>query len=264
MVATKSIPVLILFAVLLLGVGSHLLGEDAPSIEAVLDLSTDRWVEKPSETSDRALPAGSLYKVATALAALESGIPRDREHLCTGEACWYRPGHGRLNLRGALAHSCSAYFANLSSEIERSQLLMLAEALGFEPGGRLPNPQAFAGDDRSLCIRPTRAAALMAFIAGGRSLDTRPVVGESTRLEVRQALLDSVSYGTSAELQRFLPRAGAKTGTSFPEGGELIGWCAGFLPNRYAFAVVVRGRTSRQGAVPAAARLLRDLRWSDK
>ncbi len=239
---------------------------DTPPHAAVFDLLSETWVKKPSVRFDRPLPAGSLFKIVTAAAALESGLSGDESHVCDGELCWYEPGHGRLLLRGALAQSCTSYFLELMKTLEADRVSSLAVDLGFEPGGRIETPQAYAGDDPSLRIQPTHAAMLMAFVATGRPLSGEKPFRETTRLEIRQALIESVALGTSSELGRYVPHAAAKTGTAFDSNRELYGWCAGFLPDtapRYAFAVAVRGKTSRQGAVPAAARLLRTLRWNE-
>lgn len=82
-----------------------------------------RW--KDSETP---VPVGSLIKPFTAMAYLRNHSPAP-EFTCTGEAggCWYGPGHGRLDLAGALAHSCNAYFRNLVLQMEPTETIRVAE-----------------------------------------------------------------------------------------------------------------------------------------
>lgn len=237
------------------------LAEGAQSFEAVVDLSSGGWVRRPAAFEDRPLPAGSLFKLATTLAALSSE-EAPGSFMCDGARCWLKSGHGRLDLDAALAQSCSSHFAQLSSRLDTSHVLGLARALGFEPSGRLASPVSFAGDEPSLQIRPTRAAMMMAYLATGRPPLEGSRIGAAARERIGRALIQSASIGTASGLLSHLPRAAAKTGTALTAEGLLLGWCAGFVPDaapRYAFAVVVFGSTARQGAVPEAALLLRDL-----
>jgi len=230
-------------------------------VQAVFDLSSGAWLLRPTDVEDRPLPAGSLFKLVTALAAIDSGITRE-SFVCEGAPCWLKSGHGRLDLDAALAQSCSSYFARLSLRLDANQVLGLARSLGFEPGGRLASHISFAGDEPSLQIRPTRAALLMAYFGTGRPPEQVVTADRAARERVSRGLVQSASIGTASALLSYLPRAAAKTGTALTAEGRLLGWCAGFVPEttpRYAFAVVVFGRTAREGAVPEAARLLRDL-----
>lgn len=64
-------------------------------------------------------PPGSIYKIVTAFAALESGKISARSHFnCPGYfivggnrfRCWKETGHGPQGLSDAFAHSCNVYF----------------------------------------------------------------------------------------------------------------------------------------------------------
>ena len=66
----------------------------------------------------RCHPPGSVIKIVTAYALLESGW-RDQLYVCTGQHkddygtlrnCWLHRGHGPMRLRTALAQSCNAWF----------------------------------------------------------------------------------------------------------------------------------------------------------
>ncbi len=79
----------------------------------------------------KTFPPGSIFKILTAIIALEENIiNKDKTFECKGKEilkidndtvfvkCWYRKGHGKLNLIKAIAHSCNIYFAKLSLLIE--------------------------------------------------------------------------------------------------------------------------------------------------
>src|SRR5581483_12355561 len=64
-------------------------------------------------------PPGSTFKPVSALSGLESGaLTADTHFSCGGGFyfggrtfhCWKRGGHGTLDLRGAIQHSCDVYF----------------------------------------------------------------------------------------------------------------------------------------------------------
>jgi len=66
-------------------------------------------------------PAGSVFKLVVALAALDSGkVPPDREFTCGGGyqlgnrffSCW--KNHGRVDLYKAIVESCDSYFYQIS------------------------------------------------------------------------------------------------------------------------------------------------------
>lgn len=83
---------------------------------------------------------GSTYKVVTALAALNEGlIQPDDEIDCRGYysfgkrlfRCWNRGGHGKVDMRRALAESCDVYFYQLGELLGMERLASYAHELGF-------------------------------------------------------------------------------------------------------------------------------------
>jgi penicillin-binding protein 2 len=106
-------------------------------------------------------PASTFKAIMTAAIIEEKAIPLDEKILCTGEIsygdrvfrCWIRkPGHGRLDLAGALAQSCDIYFWEVGRDklgIER--IVSYAREFGFgqisgidlpgEVSGFVPTPQ---------------------------------------------------------------------------------------------------------------------------
>jgi len=105
-------------------------------------------------------PPGSTFKPLVALAALESGTASPSTGFdCPGFFeigglrinCWYRPGHGVLNLRQAIAQSCNSYFCQLGLQCGYERILRMASQLGLgqvtgielsaEAAGLLPDSQ---------------------------------------------------------------------------------------------------------------------------
>jgi len=89
-----------------------------------------------------AYPPGSVFKLVTALAALEVGkITPNTRFYCSGKLrlnarsrpfkCWYKPGHGSLNLYEAVERSCNVYFYNVAKRLSPDQIASTARELGL-------------------------------------------------------------------------------------------------------------------------------------
>ncbi|MBV8520993.1 MAG: penicillin-binding protein 2 [Acetobacteraceae bacterium] len=83
---------------------------------------------------------GSTFKMAVALAALEAGTltPADRincpGHLDVGDTrfhCWRKRGHGRLDLHGALKHSCDVFFYQVALRTGIDRIAAMSHRLGM-------------------------------------------------------------------------------------------------------------------------------------
>ncbi|MEM7654389.1 MAG: penicillin-binding transpeptidase domain-containing protein, partial [Pseudomonadota bacterium] len=82
---------------------------------------------------------GSVFKIATALAAMEHGIDPTRRYRCTGHLdvgedrfhCWKRGGHGWMDLETALIESCDVYFYEVSQLIGIDNIAKTAKKLGL-------------------------------------------------------------------------------------------------------------------------------------
>ena len=95
-------------------------------------------------------PAGSTFKVVTALAALQEGVitPNTR-YFCPGylnvygtmRRCHKAGGHGMVDLRQAIAGSCNVYFYHVGVKLEIDRIAKYANLLGLgRPSGiDLPN-----------------------------------------------------------------------------------------------------------------------------
>ncbi len=83
---------------------------------------------------------GSTFKLAVALAALESGIIRpDQRFFCRGWLslgnarfhCWKKYGHGWMNLRNGIKQSCDVYFYEVSKRVGIDRIAAMANRLGL-------------------------------------------------------------------------------------------------------------------------------------
>lgn len=87
-------------------------------------------------------PPGSIFKLVTAMAALETGVitPHTTFH-CPGYfrfgpnsrkfKCWNHEGHGRVDLYTAIERSCNVYFYNVGRLLGEKRLAEYAKKLGF-------------------------------------------------------------------------------------------------------------------------------------
>jgi len=107
----------------------------------------------------KAYPPGSVWKIITSLAILESGIDPEEMIFCTGSSqigdrifkCGKRKGHGYVNFHNALPLSCNCYFykmgirAGIENIHKTAQMLGVGQKIGFELSGELsgsnPNKQ---------------------------------------------------------------------------------------------------------------------------
>ena len=85
-------------------------------------------------------PPGSTFKIVVALAGLESGAITPNETIfCPGYwdygdrryHCWEHRGHGRVNVVGALKHSCDIYFYQMALRIGIDAIKQMAIKLGL-------------------------------------------------------------------------------------------------------------------------------------
>jgi penicillin-binding protein 2 len=98
-------------------------------------------------------PPGSVFKIVTAIAALEKGIiDVETKYTCRGALtyggrsyrCWKRGGHGEVDLHRALVESCDVYFyqvgirTGVDQIAEYARELGLGRATGIVLGGESP------------------------------------------------------------------------------------------------------------------------------
>ena len=208
-----------------------------------------------------AYPPGSVFKIAMAVAGLAEGLvdPEERIH-CGGSTriydrrwrCWQRRGHGSLNLRDALRHSCDIYFYRQGMKMGIETIARYARRLGLgaRTGIELPGerdglvPDAdwsrerrglpwYPGETISVAIgqgplltTPLQVAVMTAAVANGGFL-VRPHVladrgrrPESIDLDaevaafVAEALANVVETGTGRGAWNPVVPVAGKTGTA--------------------------------------------------
>ena len=86
-------------------------------------------------------PPGSIWKLQTAIIAMEAGLVDMDDHMsvpCTGAyqygnrpfGCWDKKGHGDVTLAEAIEHSCDVYFYQLGLKIGLNRLIAGGIRLG--------------------------------------------------------------------------------------------------------------------------------------
>jgi len=101
-------------------------------------------------------PPGSVFKLVTALSALDTGVvPPGKRFFCKGFfrlnprsrafQCWRDGGHGAVNLFEAVEQSCNVYFYNVGSRVGPDTLSRYAHELGLGEAVELELPNVFPG-----------------------------------------------------------------------------------------------------------------------
>ncbi|TDI08273.1 MAG: penicillin-binding protein 2 [Acidobacteria bacterium] len=169
----------------------------------------DQLLENPdhplqNRTVQNTFSPGSTFKIILALAGLERGIiDTETTVTCNGSVdlyghrfhCWKEGGHGEVNLREAIQHSCNTYFYLLGQKLGLQEIAHFARQLGLgvpvgidllgEASGLVPSEEWkrqvrgepwYPGETISLAIgqgpilvTPIQLARAVGIIATGRS-----------------------------------------------------------------------------------------------
>jgi len=207
-------------------------------------------------------PPGSVWKLLMAACGLHEGvIDWRRTFFCSGSyslgkrvfRCWKSGGHGAVNLRQALIHSCDVYFYQLGEKLGVDRISKYAFACGFgertgidlphENQGLVPTREWkkkrfgevwHGGENLNLAIgqgytlvHPLQVARFIAaLVNGGRIVKPNltygggPVVqgklplSDENRLKILEAMENTVSQGTARRIFRPDAKIGGKTGTA--------------------------------------------------
>ena len=207
-------------------------------------------------------PPGSVFKIITAAAALESGDCDLRSTFrCDGAyqvggwtlRCWKREGHGTVDFVRGFAQSCNLMFAALGRRVGPEGLAEMARRFGLgersgidlpgEAAGLVPDPEWkrrvrrepwYAGDTCQMAIgqgdclvTPLQVARELAVVANGGSL-VRPrliarVEGEQGLVQMENKRSVGLKTGTVAALRAGLEAVVAPGGTAASIAGSSYG-----------------------------------------
>lgn len=107
------------------------------------DTLVDALEDERSPLLNRALcnyNCGSVFKIVSAAAALEAGVPLNESYTCKGSInvggipfhCHNRLGHGVMSMVSGFAQSCNPYFVHLMQNVGGEALYTMATNLSFD------------------------------------------------------------------------------------------------------------------------------------
>lgn len=180
-------------------------------------------------------PPGSIFKIPMALAGLETGLIDENTTVhCSGSTviydyprnCWFKAGHGSMNLANAIKNSCNIYFYNLGRRMGIETISRYASGLGLgektgidipgEKNGLVPDPvwkektfhaKWFAGETISIAIgqgallvTPIQIARMISCVANRGFLVTPRLLadggaGEKKATSIRRESFEKVIEG---------------------------------------------------------------------
>ena len=192
---------------------------------------------------------GSVFKIVTALSALENGVSPQQDYECAGSLtvdnnvfhCHNRSGHHTLTMEEAFAQSCNLYFIQLAREIGAEEMLKMTDRLGLTSA--LPFADSLTTADP--VIPPPKDlsadAALANFSFGqGRLLLSPLHIARLTAAVVNDGILPNVTsvIGTIDEYKQWT--------TKSERGGEAV-FSADFASElRHMMELVVSEGTGRR------------------
>lgn len=184
-------------------------------------LSTDPDVPLINKAITNQYPAGSTFKMITALAGLKAGVINEHTSIyCPGYMqfgrktfhCWKEVGHGAMDVKNAITQSCNVFFYQISQRIGIQGIADMARMLGLgqkhgielphEKGGLIPDPawkrkalrqEWYAGETINtsigqgyVLVTPMQLAVMSARIASGRKVSPRLIKPSAEYDEVKQ------------------------------------------------------------------------------
>jgi cell division protein FtsI/penicillin-binding protein 2 len=242
-------------------------------------------------------PPGSTFKIATSVAALESGkVNQDTPLGCPGTVTIdgrvipneNKFDKGTIPMHSAFAFSCNTTFAGLATDLPDDALTNAAHKLGIGLDFVVPGittvtgsvPPATGKTEKAedgfgqgkVVTSPFGLALAVATVSSGTMPKPSLIRGTETKVDgaaesigqpvldaVRSMMREVVTSGTAKALGPF-PDVRGKTGTAqFGDGTHSHGWFAGYMGD-LAFAVLITDAGESSKAVAATARFLSALR----
>ena len=98
-------------------------------------------------------PPGSTFKMVTAIAAQRAGVDPSFKVRCNGKFwygnrffhCWKKEGHGVVDMRDALKHSCDTFFYTVATQLDVDVIADTARKLGLDQTFELGIPGQHSG-----------------------------------------------------------------------------------------------------------------------
>jgi penicillin-binding protein 2 len=98
-------------------------------------------------------PPGSTFKMVSAISALRSGIQPSFKVRCNGKFwygnrffhCWKKEGHGTVDMRNSLKHSCDTFYYTVATQIDVDMIADTARKLGLDQTFELGIPGQHSG-----------------------------------------------------------------------------------------------------------------------
>jgi penicillin-binding protein 2 len=110
-------------------------------------LTEDPYRPLANKSVQGTYPPGSTFKMMVALAALEAGVigPEDtvfcRGFVELGESrfhCWKRSGHGHIDLKDSLKHSCDSFYYEVAQKVGIENIAEMSRKFGLGDRPDLP------------------------------------------------------------------------------------------------------------------------------
>lgn len=235
----------------------------------LLDVASGRVLgQSHPEIIARPVLPGSVVKIATLVAALESGtIDESTKILCLREVtvdgrrytCSHPDLHRPLIASEALGYSCNVFFAIVAQRLPKNAFLEAARSLGLTPPSAISSLVPAALGLQGITATPRSLLDMVIRVSADP-----PVVSmrDTTRRVVLDGLLGCATYGSGAALGRGGVDALAKTGTAPMAAGGYQGTVVAVSPSTKPVlgVVVLAAGAGGRDAAEIAAKLLTDAR----
>ena len=164
------------------------------------------------EILNRPASPGSILKLFTTYALLDCGEKSSDVFYCSpssvdvksSESCWYKPGHGNLNLKQALANSCNSWFRQWLADKNLEPAFKFWERLGVRRGRaetQRDNLMNLTGMKGGLKVKPLQLLVTAAALFNGGTLYRH------TGWEKRHYLLTDSKIRVNPEVVKFIEDA---------------------------------------------------------
>lgn len=220
----------------------QLLGKTAGAI-VVMDVTDGRilTIVNRKEAYGRAYPPGSIFKMLTAVVALEENVTNlNRKVNCEGGDfqldgytlhCPMLDNFGDMDMINAIAQSCNKYFYTIGNDLTYHQLMRYCREFGLgrqthidlpgEIGGRLPPPlskrnflEFTIGNYPDLQTTPLQMAVITSAVANGGKLYQPRFLNSETELKrYEPTIRKMLSYSNSLRIIREGMRLSVDDGT---------------------------------------------------